>query len=64
MAVVVPKLHAPNWKAFYTEIEESLSCTSEKNDIPLSYIIREAELGNSGEACASRSEKLKYCVML
>ncbi len=59
--VTIPKLTGIKWMEFKTAMTESLSQIIEKNKIPLTYLIREDEVGNFNAPYSNQMEHLISC---
>ena len=61
-SIVVPKLKSNTWSEFKSAIIETLSRSKGRNEIPLSYVIREDDVGDFAESYDSREERLVSCI--
>jgi len=61
-SVTVPKLKSTTWSEFKSGIVETLSRVKGRNDIPLSYVIRNDVVGDFKQPYESREERLVSCI--
>ena len=61
-SVIVPKLKSTTWSEFKSGITETLSRAKGRNDIPLSYVIRNEVVGNFEKSYESREDRLVSCI--
>ena len=59
---MIPKLKSTTWSEFESAIIEILSRVIGRNDIPLSYVIRDDVLGDFEDSYESREERLVLCI--
>ena len=60
--VKMPKLEAAKWIDFKSSLIESLSRIIGKNKIPLTYLIRESDVGNFDDDYENRTDRLVTCI--
>ena len=61
-SVTIPKLKSTTWSEFKSGIIETLSRVTGRNEIPLSYVIRDDVLGDFEDSYQSREDRLILCI--
>ena len=61
-SIIISKLKSTTWSEFKSAIIETLSRVTGRNDIPLSYVIRDDVLGDFEYSYESREEILVLCI--